>query len=309
VANSYTPILALRQPAQGDDYWDDDLNANAAILEATLGRGSGYAGVIGSGLAVSDGGGRQANVTAGSCRVNGTLLTHAATWVICPDNSLTVVYVDAAGNMVIATAPPTPPYCALALVETSGGAIVRLGDLRRTIADVRAEHTAAGKHDVIKPTRIEPSGSDGAYRRSAAAGHQDPESRVNNLILKNDPDTLIYLANRSEGFVQEYTAAELGNGFVPADANGLVVGARSFDTTAAQRSRWHFYPSDAPDDDDVREVAVARSYSEAGVVSQVFYSQLMFRLSPQGKFKIECRSAPYSSAYLKVRLVGWIEPA
>jgi hypothetical protein len=308
VANSYTPILALRQPAQGDDYWDDDLNANAAVLEAALGRGSGYAGVIGSGLAVSDGGGLSAAYTAGSCRVNGTLRTISSGAKSCTNNALNFIYVDSAGAIQVATSLPTPPYCALALVETSGGAIVRLGDLRRQIVDARAEHTVAGKHDVIQPTRIEPSGTDGAYRRSAASGWRDPEGQVNNIVIKNDTNQLWSIYGRSNGYTSTMTASDLGSGYVSADANAIILLVQVWDTANGARSRWRFWP-EGTTNDNIKESAVARVFNPADANSLNFYYQLIVRLSPEGTFKNEALTDGGSTCASRGRLVGWIEPA
>jgi hypothetical protein len=307
VANSYTPILALRQPAQGDDYWDDDLNANAAVLEAALGRGSGYAGVIGSGLAVSDGGGLSASYTAGSCRVAGTLHGVSAGSVAVA-NGLNFIYVNASGAVVAASTLPAPPYAALALVETSGGDIVRIGDLRRHIVDALAEHTEAGKHDVIQPTRIEPSGTDGAYRRSAASGWRDPEGQVNNIVIKNDTGQLWSIYGRANGYTSTMTASDLGSGYVSADANAIILMVQVWDTANGARSRWRFYP-EGTTNDNIKESAVARVLNPADANSLNFYYQLIVRLSSGGIFKSEALTDGGATCASRGRLVGWIEPA
>jgi len=306
VANTYTPGLKLRQPAQGDDLWDDDLNANAAILEATLGRNAGITGVIGATLVVSEDTGLTVSYTAGSCRVEGTKRTITAGTKACADNALNFIYVNSSGAVTVVTSLPSPPYCALALVETSGGAIARIGDLRRRIVDALAEHTEAGAHGQITPSRVTPSGTDGAYKRSACAACQSPESQVNNTILKNDSTPLVVLSAKDQTYGALFTAASLGSGYVPADANGLIVGARVFDTTNGQRSYWLLYPYGAASDDDVRHAALVRSYLDGGVAT---YAQRIIFLGGNGLFNVTCGSAPQATAALTLRLVGWIEPA
>lgn len=308
MANTYTPGLKLRQPAQGDDYWDDDLNANAAILEATLGRGSGVTGVIGSGLLVSDGGGLSAAYTAGSCRVNGTLRTITSGAKTCANNALNFIYVDSAGAVQVATSLPSPPYCALALVETSGGAIARIGDLRRRIVDSLAEHTEAGAHGQITPSRVSPSGTDGAYKRSAAAAYQDPENQVNNTVIKNDTTGLWTLSGKANGYKNTLTANELGSGYVPADANAIIIGVVASDNTNGARSRWYFYPEGATSS-FIKLAAVAWVHNPSNVNDIGFYYQLVVRLSSGGRFTLEVFTTYAATCCCSGCLVGWIEPA
>jgi hypothetical protein len=309
VANSYTPGLSLRKPGRGDDYWDDDLNANFDLLEAALGSGSGISGVVGSGLAVSDGGGLSASYTAGSCRLDAARFDIGAGSAACADNALSFLYVDPGGVVRAASSLPSPPYVALALVEASGGSIVRVGDLRRCIVDSLAEHAEDGTHAIIKPASVRPTSTGGGYRRSPGAVYKDPEDRVNNIILKNDATPLIFEEGKAVGFVKECLAASLGSGYVPAHANGLIVCVRAWDTTPGATSCWGFSPWGSSDDEDVRYSAIARVHNPGAGEMYAFYEQLMFRLSPEGKFGLRVHGTSTPTAGIKVRLVGWIEPA
>lgn len=309
MANSYTPGLSLRKPARGDDYWDDDVNANFDVLEAAAGRGSGISGVVGSGLAVSGGGGLWASYTGGACRLDGARFDIGAGSVACADDALNFLYVDSGGAVQAGSSLPSPPYAALALVETSGGAVVRVGDLRRRIVDALAEHAEDGTHAVIRPTSVRPTGTGGAYRRSPGAVYKDPEDRVNNLILKTDPTPLIVEEGKAAGFWKQCVAAELGSGYVPAHANGLVVCARVSDTTPGATSYWEFSAWGASEDDDVRWTACAKVHNPSTGEMPYFYHQLMFRLSPEGKFRLRTWGTSVPTAAIRVRLVGWIEPA
>ena len=297
MANSYTPGLSLRKPARGDDYWDDDLNANADILEAALGIGVGVTGVIASGLEVSEDSYLTVAYASGSCRVDGTKHTIAAGTKACADNALNFLYVDGAGAVQAATALPSPPYCALALVETSGGEIVRIADLRRRIVDPLNEHDENGSHGVIKPTRVEPTGTAGAYRRSSS-NWRDPESQVNNVILKPDPYIWLSLPNRSTGSTDSLTASNQGSKYVPADANGVIVLVACIDST--DQSSFALYPTG--------ESAVAASHKIA-CHTRWTYAQMMVRLNSAGKFSYECYNAPAGQAWIRIWGVGWIEPA
>jgi hypothetical protein len=311
VGNSYTPGLKLRQPAQGDDYWDDDLNANANILEATLGRGGGINGVIGNNLLVWDGGGLNAAYTAGSCRVGGNLRTLTAGTKACANNALSFIYVGSAGNVHAETSLPNPvstPYCPLALVETSGGDIVRISDLRRCIVDALAEHSEAGAHGQITPSRVSPSGTDGAYRRSPASGYQDPENRVNNIIIKNDTNQLWSIYGRSNGYTMTQAASDLGSGYVPVDANAIILAVQVWDTANGALSRWRFYP-EGTTDENIKESAVARVFNPADTNGNKFYYQLIVRLSSGGSFRMEAVTDGGATCASRGRLVGWIEPA
>lgn len=309
MANSFTPGLKLRQPARGDDLWDDDLNANCDVLEAALNRGGGVCGVIGQGLQVSAAGGLSAAWTAGSCRVNGTKFSPAAGSKTCADNALSFLYVSSGGTVQAATSLPSPPYCALAAVECAGGAVVRVADLRRRLVDGLAEHAEDGTHGLIKPSRLEPRGTDGAYRRSPASGWRDPEGQVNNVVLKNDPTPLIYESGRDSSFGSLYPAYALGSGFVPPDAHGLIVSCRVSDTSAGASSYWAFFPSDALQDDDVRYAAVARVHNNASESGTSFHYQLTFRIGADNWFYMYCYNTVAATAAIRVRLVGWIEPA
>jgi hypothetical protein len=305
VANTYTPRLGLRQPAQGDDLWDDDINLNASITELALSSFLLRGGVI-TGCTLTALGGLSVRVAAGSLRVAGALYAVAQVDKVCADNAASFVYVDSLGAVVAATSLPSGNYAALALVETAAGSVVRISDLRCKICDVQKEHDAEGKHTDITPTHIYPTtGDTGAYGRSLAAGYQDPETRVNNLILKNDPTPLLALTGKSNGWSLEYTASALGSGYVPARANGLVVCARVYDTMD-NLIWWKFYPSDAPADDDIRFAAV----SVGSYPGSYAYSQVMFRLSSLGKFILECYApGGTTTAQITLRLVGWTEPA
>ena len=306
MANSYTPGLSLRKPAQGDDYWDDDLNANADILEAASGRGSGLSYVSGAGLAVTGGGGLSAAYAAGTCRVGGAKFTLGA-GSVAVTNGLNFVYVNAAGQVEAASTPPTPPYCALALVEAAGGAVVRTGDLRRCLIDLQEEHDEAGGHKVIKPTRVEPTGTAGAYRRSAS-NWREPESQVNNVIIRNDPNQLWSTIGRWNGYTGTMTASYLGSNYVPADAHALILMIQVWDTANGARSRWRFYP-EGTTDEVIKDSAVARVFNPPDANSLYFYYQLTVRLSAEGRFTMECLTDGGSTCCCRGRLVGWIEPA
>jgi hypothetical protein len=308
VANTYTPGLKLRQPAQGDDYWDDDLNANAAILEATLGRNAGITGVIGATLVVSEDSGLTVSYTAGSCRVEGTLRTITSGTKVCTDNALNFIYVNSTGAVTVATSLPTPPYAALALVETSGGAIARIGDLRRRIVDGLAEHTEAGAHGQITPSRVTPSGTDGPYRRSATSSYKDPESQVNNVVIKNDTIPLWSLSGKGNAYENTLTASALGSGYVPADANAIIIKVAARDTTNGACSRWYFYP-EGTTSGYIQDAAVAQVLNPATSNGINFHYQLTVRLSSGGRFTLKV-STPYAATCASYAcLVGWIEPA
>lgn len=308
MANSYTPGLKLRKPAQGDDLWDDDNNANFDLLEATLGRGAGITGVIGDGLAVSDDTGLTVGYSGGSCRVNGTKYTLTGGSKVCTDNALNFVYVNISGAVTVATALPTPPYCALALAETAAGEVVRVGDLRRRIVDTLAEHGETGAHGQITPSRIEPTGTDGAYRRSPTAGYQDPEMRLNNLILKNDTVLLWNTTARGNGYTIDLLAPSLGSGYVPIDANGIIVQATAVDTSNGALSKWRFFPKGTTNS-IIRDSAAVRTHYASDENNTPFSAQLAVRLNADGYFTAECITSGPATAGCSLRLVGWTEPA
>jgi phage gp36-like protein len=84
-----------------------------------------------SGLEVTDGGGLDADYSAGWCRVGGTKFELVAGSVACADDALNFVYVDADGAVQVGIALPDGASYALALVQTAGGAIVLINDLRQ----------------------------------------------------------------------------------------------------------------------------------------------------------------------------------
>lgn len=130
MANSYTDLIKLRKPAAGDTGWDDEVNDNAQITEVILAAVMNNNYVI-SGFVPSDGGGLQVDYTAGVCIVNGTKRTIGASNKACAASDLNWLYVDNAGAMQINTTPPTGNYAPIALIDTAGAAIDRIGDLRQ----------------------------------------------------------------------------------------------------------------------------------------------------------------------------------
>jgi hypothetical protein len=305
VANSYTPGLKLRKPAQGDDYWDDDLNANFDIIEAALGRGGEISGVIGSALNVTDNGGLTVRYGPGSCRVAGAYKSFGTSGTVnLADNSLSFVYVDSSGAVQASTTLPSSAYCALALVETASGDIVRIGDMRRRLIDFSHQHNDAGEHTNVSLVSIASNATEeSAYGRSGqVTAYEDPENSVNNLILKADTNDILNETFVPSGTVKTYTAHALGSGYVPAKANGLILSVRySGDGTSGGSIQ--FYPTDG-----------YGSYSLAYVPCppglQSFWAQVMFRLGSDGKFKAQFYATPPgATGGCLAKLVGWIEAA
>jgi hypothetical protein len=310
MANSYTPGLKLRKPAQDDDYWDDDLNANFDIIEMALGRGGDISGVIGSGLAITDGGGLTAHVSPGGhCRVAGAYKSPSGGTINLADNSLNFVYVDASGEVLASTTLPSLAYCALALVETASGDVVRIGDMRRRLIDFSHQHNDAGEHTNVSLTAIQSNATDqSAYGRSTLVdAYEDPESSVNNLIIKPDSQSLIDALFPSSTLTL-YTAHNLGSGYVPAKANAIWMNIFAAATGGVATVSLKFWPSDQNQaGDPYKNASRMRVPANAGSIG--LWQQLMVRLSPNGSFWFSGGTSDPNGFSLNAVLLGWVEAA
>jgi hypothetical protein len=311
VANSYTPGLKLRKPAQGDDYWDDDLNANVDIIEMALGRGGEISGVIGSALHVTDDGGLTARYGPGSCRVAGAYKSFASAGTVnLADNSLNFVYVDSSGTVQAATTLPSSSYCALALVETAGGAVVRIGDMRRRLIDFSHQHADDGTHTNVSLTGIQSLATEeSAYGRSTlVSAYEDPENSVNNLIIKPDARSLINTLLPMNPTTTEYVASNLGSGYVPAKANAIWMNVMAAAAGGVSSVSLKLWPSDQ-DHAGADYLSASRMRVPENAGSGGLWHQLMVRLSPDGKFKLNWGTTDPNGFWLTAVLLGWVEAA
>jgi hypothetical protein len=310
VANSFTPGLKLRKPAQGDDYWDDDLNANLDIIEMALGRGGEISGVIGAALNVTDDGGLTARYGPGNCRVAGAYKSFASSGTVnLADNSLSFVYVDSSGAVQAATTLPSSAYCALALVETASGDIVRIGDMRRRLIDFSHQHNDAGEHTNVSLTAIQSNATDqSAYGRSTLVdAYEDPENSVNNLIIKPDSQSLIDALFPSSTLTL-YTAHNLGSGYVPAKANAIWMNIFAAATGGVATVSLKFWPSDQNQaGDPYKNASRMRVPANAGSIG--LWQQLMVRLSPGGAIWFSGGTSDPNGFSLNAVLLGWVEAA
>lgn len=132
--NTYTGKLKLRQPAEGDGNWADEMNSNAQIMEVVQAAILEDNYVV-SGLVTSTAAGLVADYTAGVVVINGTQFSVASGSKTAADNTdgtaaPNFLYVDSSGVMQISVTPPTGEYAPIAVVDTLSAAITRIGDLR-----------------------------------------------------------------------------------------------------------------------------------------------------------------------------------
>jgi hypothetical protein len=129
MANTYTELLKLRMPALGDVGWDDEVNDNTMIEEFVLGSIL-KSNVIISGLAPSDGGGLDVDVTAGEVVVAGAEYSVSADTKTCTSGDKNWLFVDDAGLLQIVTSQPSGDYVAIALIDAGSTSIDRIADAR-----------------------------------------------------------------------------------------------------------------------------------------------------------------------------------
>lgn len=129
MANTYTDLLKLRMPALGDVGWDDEVNDNTEMLEFFLGSIL-KSNVVIDGLAPSDGGGLDVDVTAGNVVVGGAQYAVGSGSKTCTSGVKNWLYVDDSGVLQIATTQPTGDFVALAMVDAGSSTLTRIADCR-----------------------------------------------------------------------------------------------------------------------------------------------------------------------------------
>jgi hypothetical protein len=129
MTNTYTDLLKLRMPDLGDVGWDDEVNDNTMIAEFVFGSIL-KSNVIISGLAPSDGGGLDVDVTAGDVVVGGAEYSVGSGSKTCTSGLKNWLYVDDTGTLQITTMQPVGNYVAIALIDAGTSTIDRIADVR-----------------------------------------------------------------------------------------------------------------------------------------------------------------------------------
>jgi hypothetical protein len=130
MANTYTPNIALAQPASGDRTWNTPLNANCSTLDNLA--PVGYLNVT---TTETPSASLSIHVAAGQyVKQDGTIGTYnGATAQAMPSSSTAVLYLDGTNSWALtyAASYPTTPHVRLATVSTGPSTVVAITDNRQ----------------------------------------------------------------------------------------------------------------------------------------------------------------------------------